>query len=69
MVECLLLLKQDILSLPPVDEKMVERIKSITEHALDSLGIKYGASHTEVKVNKDGAIRTDIELFNNMIYW
>ena len=53
----------------PVDEKVVERIKSITEHALDSLGIKYGASHTEVKVNKDGAIRTDIELFNNMIYW
>ena len=40
----------------PVDEKVLERIKSITEHALDSLGIKYGASHTEVKVNKDGAI-------------
>lgn len=40
----------------PVDEKVVERIKSITEHALDSLGIKYGASHTEVKVNTDGAI-------------
>ena len=41
----------------PVDEKVVERIKSITEHALDSLEIKYGASHTEVKVNKDGAIK------------
>ena len=41
----------------PVDEKVVERIKSITEHALDSLGIKYGASHTEVKVNKDGVIK------------
>ena len=41
----------------PVDEKVIERIKSITEHALDSLGIKYGASHTEVKVNKDGAIK------------
>lgn len=41
----------------PVDEKVVERIKSIAEHALDSLGIKYGASHTEVKVNKDGVIK------------
>lgn len=41
----------------PIDEKVVERIKSITEHALDSLGIKYGASHMEVKVNKDGVIK------------
>lgn len=49
MVECLL--ETGHLEPAPVDEKMVERIKSITEHALDGLGIKYDASHTEVKVN------------------
>lgn len=40
----------------PIDEDKLSEIKRVTEHALDSLGIKYGASHTEIKINKDGAI-------------
>lgn len=40
----------------PIDENKLSEIKRVTEHALDSLGIKYGASHTEIKINKDGII-------------
>lgn len=32
-------------------------VKSVTTHALDTLGIRYGASHTELKIAADGSIR------------
>lgn len=41
----------------PIDGDKLSEIKRVTEHALDSLGIKYGASHTEIKINKDGIIK------------
>ena len=41
----------------PIDEDKLSEIKRVTEHALDSLGMKYGASHTEIKINKDGIIK------------
>lgn len=41
----------------PVDEKMLGRVKKIVFHALDSLEIEYGASHTELKIAPDGTIR------------
>ncbi len=36
---------------------MVGRVKSVVEHALNSLGVVYGASHSEVKISKDGDIK------------
>ncbi|MBR6159461.1 MAG: ATP-grasp domain-containing protein [Lachnospiraceae bacterium] len=41
----------------PVDEALLGRIKGIVEHALDSLQIRYGASHSEVMVSDAGDIR------------
>ena len=41
----------------PVDEKTLERVRQVTVHALDSLQIRYGASHTELKIAEDGTIR------------
>ena len=41
----------------PVSEKTLERVKQITFHALDSLKIVCGASHTELKIADNGAIR------------
>ncbi len=35
------------------DPELVKRIKKVTFHALDSLKIRYGASHTEIKVDGD----------------
>ncbi|MEE0705381.1 MAG: ATP-grasp domain-containing protein, partial [Adlercreutzia sp.] len=32
-------------------------IRAVVEHALDSLGVEYGASHSEVKVAADGSIK------------
>ncbi len=40
----------------PVSNKELEDTQAIVEHALDSLEIKNGASHTEVKINKEGKI-------------
>ena len=40
----------------PVTDEMREKIRSTTFHALDSLGIKYGASHTELKISDTGDI-------------
>ena len=37
------------------DRKAV--ICSVVEHALNSLGVRYGASHSEVKVDADGTVR------------
>lgn len=39
-----------------VDASTEAGIKHVVEHALDGLGIEYGASHSEVKVNADGEI-------------
>ena len=40
-----------------VDTKTLERVKKITFHALNSLGICFGASHTELKISDEGDIR------------
>lgn len=40
----------------PVSEKTVERVKAVVSHALNSLGIRYGASHSELKIDADGRI-------------
>lgn len=41
----------------PVDEKTLERVKAIVTHALDSLELTNGASHSELKIAEDGTIR------------
>ena len=40
----------------PVSEKTVERVKAVVSHALNSLGIRYGASHSELKIDANGRI-------------
>ncbi|MBQ8317200.1 MAG: ATP-grasp domain-containing protein [Lachnospiraceae bacterium] len=41
----------------PVEEALLQRIKTVVFEALDSLGITYGASHSELKVSKNGVIK------------
>lgn len=41
----------------PIDEVLQEKVKRIVPHALDTLGIQNGASHTELKIASDGAIK------------
>jgi len=41
----------------PVSEETLERVKAVVSHALDSLELKNGASHSEVKIEEDGTIR------------
>ena len=41
----------------PVDDGTRERVRNVVFHALDSLGIKNSASHSELKIAKDGTIR------------
>ncbi len=36
---------------------MIQKVKNVTTHALDSLQITNGASHTEVKIDSEGVIR------------
>ena len=40
-----------------VSPVILEKIQSIVSHALDSLKIQNGASHSEIKINTDGAIK------------
>ena len=40
----------------PVSEKTVERVKAVVSHALNSLGNRYGASPSELKIDADGRI-------------
>ncbi len=40
-----------------VDADTLERIKKVVSHALDSLKVEYGASHSEVKITPDGDIK------------
>lgn len=41
----------------PVSEEMFTHVKKVVIHALDSLGIVNGASHSEIKINDDGNIK------------
>lgn len=41
----------------PLSAEMTEKIKKIIPHALDSLKIKYGASHSEIKIDKSGNVK------------
>lgn len=41
----------------PVAPELLERVRRVVFHALDSLEIRNGASHTELKIDADGAIR------------
>lgn len=39
-----------------VSASIEKRAKHVVEHALDGLGVEYGASHSELKINADGKI-------------
>lgn len=39
-----------------VEGELIKRVKEVVEHALDSLNIKYGASHSELKIDEKGNI-------------
>ena len=41
----------------PVDEETLLRVENVVSHALTSLGIQYGASHSELKISEDGEIK------------
>lgn len=41
----------------PVDADTLCRVQKVIPHALDSLGITTGASHSEIKIAEDGTIR------------
>lgn len=41
----------------PVDAETLARVRAVTEHALDTLEIRNGASHTELKIDGEGRIR------------
>lgn len=40
-----------------VEDIELKKVKQIVEHALDSLGIEYGASHSELKISGEGNIQ------------
>lgn len=40
-----------------VDSVTIEKVRKIVEHALDTLGIEYGASHSEIKISDTGEIK------------
>lgn len=40
----------------PVSDEVLERVKRVVSHALDSLGVQYGASHSEVMLRSDGTV-------------
>lgn len=41
----------------PVSEDTLNQVKHVVEHALTSLDIKYGASHSEIKIASNGTIK------------
>ena len=49
----------------PVESQILERVKSVVEHALDTLGLQYGASHSEIKIDDEGNIKI-IEIAGRM---
>ncbi|MBR1390981.1 MAG: ATP-grasp domain-containing protein [Lachnospiraceae bacterium] len=40
-----------------VDDVTLERVEAVVSHALNSLNIQYGASHSELKISKEGNIK------------
>lgn len=40
-----------------LDAAIEQRVKEIVVHALDTLGVEYGASHSELKIASDGTVR------------
>lgn len=40
----------------PVDDATLTKVRTVVEHALDSLGLTEGASHSELKIADDGTI-------------
>lgn len=40
-----------------VSERLLQHIRDIVFHALNSLGIRYGASHSEIKISRNGEIK------------
>lgn len=48
-----------------ITSQEAEKIRTIAVHALDSLEVKYGASHTELKIRPDGEIKI-IEIGSRM---
>lgn len=42
---------------PVVLNTSIEKVKNVVFHALDSLKVEYGASHSEVKIDADGNIK------------
>lgn len=40
-----------------VDENVIERVKAVVTHALDSLQVENGASHSEIKIDDKGNIK------------
>lgn len=49
----------------PVSADTLTRVKRTVEHALDSLGLQYGASHSELKIDDSGNIQI-IEIAGRM---
>ena len=41
----------------PVDEKILNNVKKVITHALNTLEIRNGASHSEIKISSDGTIK------------
>ena len=41
----------------PLSDMILEKVKKVCDHALDTLGIKYGASHTEIKIDDNGQVK------------
>lgn len=39
-----------------VDSSTLEKVKAVVSHALDSLGVMFGASHSEIKISPEGRI-------------
>lgn len=41
----------------PISEGLTKKIQKVVEHALDSLGVKEGASHSEIKIDENENIK------------
>ena len=41
----------------PVDDDVLKKVQDVVSHALTSLGIRYGASHSELKISDTGEIK------------
>lgn len=49
----------------PLEREMFQKVVDTVTHALDSLGVKNSASHSEIKIDKDGNIKI-IEIGSRM---